>query len=75
MHRFPSGADNLREELRQTLWLERLKGAAMPGSHAAEIVVDFLESSQDWPEVVLAEDETEPELDLPPLPPPRPSVR
>ena len=46
----------------------------MPGSHAAEIVVDFLESSQDWPELVLvmAEDEAEPELDLPPLPPPRP---
>ncbi len=47
----------------------------MPGSHAAEIVVDFLESSEDWPEIALAEDESEPELDLPPLPPPRPSVR
>jgi hypothetical protein len=46
----------------------------MPGSHAAEIVVDFLESSEDWPETVLTEDEAEPELDLPPLPPPRPSA-
>jgi hypothetical protein len=43
----------------------------MPGSHATEIVVDFLESIEDWPETV--EDEAEPELDLPPLPPPRPS--
>jgi hypothetical protein len=43
----------------------------MPGSHAAEIVVDFIES-EDWP--ALAEDEAEPELDLPPLPPPRPSA-
>jgi hypothetical protein len=49
----------------------------MPGSHAAEIVVDFLESSEDWPETVLTEDEdeAEPELDLPPLPPPRPRAR
>lgn len=45
----------------------------MPGSHAAEIVVDFLQSS-DWPDVVRVEDEAEPELDLPPLPPPRPSA-
>jgi hypothetical protein len=44
----------------------------MPSSHAAEIVVDFIQSSEDWP--VLAEDESEPELDLPPLPPPRPSA-
>jgi hypothetical protein len=44
----------------------------MPGSHAAEIVVDFLEASEEWP--VLVEDEAEPELDLPPLPPPRPSA-
>jgi hypothetical protein len=41
----------------------------MPGSHAADIVEDYLESSDDWPEV---KDEAEPELDLPPLPPPRP---
>ena len=46
----------------------------MPGSHAAEIVVDFLESSQDWPDFVVIEDEAEPELDLPPLPPPRPAA-
>ena len=43
----------------------------MPGSHAAEVVVNFLETEQ-W--VVLVEDEAEPELDLPPLPPPRPSA-
>jgi len=41
----------------------------MPASHASEIVEDFLESSEYWPEV---EAEAEPELDLPPLPPPRP---
>jgi hypothetical protein len=71
----PAGADNVREEPAAELWLENPKGAAMPGSHAAEIVVDFLQSSEDWPETVLTEDEAEPELDLPPLPPPRPSVR
>jgi hypothetical protein len=43
----------------------------MPGSHAAEIVVDFLEM-EEW--VVLVEDEAEPDLDLPPLPPPPPSA-
>jgi hypothetical protein len=41
----------------------------MPSSHAAEIVVDFLES-EDWADFVDAE--AEPELDLPPLPPPAP---
>jgi hypothetical protein len=45
----------------------------MPGSNAAEIVVDFLET-EEWPEIVLVEDEAEPDLDLPPLPPPRPSA-
>jgi hypothetical protein len=44
----------------------------MPSSHAAEIVVDLLQSSDDWPDLVLIEDEAEPELDLPPLPPPTP---
>jgi hypothetical protein len=57
--------------LRQTLRLKDLKGAAMPGSHAEEIVIDFFES--EWAEA--ATDEAEPDLDLPPLPPPRPSVR
>jgi hypothetical protein len=49
----------------------------MPGSYAEEIVVDFVQSSDDWDAIVLTEDEAEPELDLPPLPPPtpRPSVR
>ena len=68
----PSGADKVGEELRQTLRLE-VKGAAMPGSHAEEILIDFLEP--DWAETGM--DEAEPDLDLPPLPPPtpRPSVR
>jgi hypothetical protein len=45
----------------------------MPRSHATEIVVDFLGSTEAWDEIVTDEDEAEPELDLPPLPPPRPS--
>ena len=44
----------------------------MPGSYAAEIVVDYLEA-EDWAESL--DDEAEPDLDLPPLPPPRPSLR
>ncbi len=44
----------------------------MPGSHAEEIVVDFLES-EEWPEQ-LTDAEAEPDLDLPPLPPPRPEA-
>jgi hypothetical protein len=43
----------------------------MPGSHATEIVIDFLGSNEEWAEIVT--DEAEPDLDLPPLPPPRPS--
>jgi hypothetical protein len=60
--------------LRQTLRLENPKGAAMPGSYAEEIVVDFLQW-EEWPEQLV--DEAEPDLDLPPLPPPtpRPSAR
>jgi hypothetical protein len=57
-------------DLRRTLRLEP-KGAVMPGSHAAEII-ELFQSSDDWPPS--AEDEAEPELDLPPLPPPRPSA-
>jgi hypothetical protein len=41
----------------------------MPSSHAAEIVVDFLEAEA-WADLVDAE--AEPDLDLPPLPPPTP---
>ena len=40
----------------------------MPHSNATDIVVDFLES--DWTELV--DEEAEPDLDLPPLPPPAP---
>ena len=41
----------------------------MPGSSAGEIVVDFLEA-EEWSELVI-DGEPEPDLDLPPLPPPR----
>jgi hypothetical protein len=43
----------------------------MPGSYAEEIVVDYLQA-EDWAD--LLEGEAEPDLDLPPLPPPRPSL-
>ena len=41
----------------------------MPGSHAEEIVDDYFQSD-DWVEVL--DSESEPDLDLPPLPPPTP---
>jgi hypothetical protein len=41
----------------------------MPGSHAEEIVVDYFEA-EDWAD--LADVEAEPDLELPPLPPPTP---
>ncbi len=41
----------------------------MPGSHAEEIVVDYLQA-EDWAEVI--DIEAEPDLDVPPLPPPAP---
>ena len=41
----------------------------MPGSHAEEIVDDYFQSD-DWVEVL--DSESEPDLDLPPLPPPAP---
>jgi hypothetical protein len=44
----------------------------MPGSHAEEIVVDYFEA-EDWADFV-EEVETEPDLDLPPLPPPAPRL-
>jgi hypothetical protein len=43
----------------------------VPGSHAEDIVVDYFET-EEW--AVLDEAEAEPDLDLPPLPPPRPSA-
>jgi hypothetical protein len=61
-------ARNLRQELRP----DNPEGAAMPGSHAEEIVVDFLQS-EDWAEVI--DIEAEPDLDVPPLPPPAPALR
>ena len=45
----------------------------MPGSHADEIVGDFFESDE-WAELAGEDAEGEPDLDLPPLPPPRPEV-
>jgi hypothetical protein len=43
----------------------------MPGSHAEEIVGDYYESD-DWAEPFAEDAESEPDLDLPPLPPRRP---
>jgi hypothetical protein len=39
----------------------------VPGSHAEEIVVDYFEA-EDW--AALDDAESEPDLDLPPVPPP-----
>jgi hypothetical protein len=39
----------------------------VPGSHAEDIVVDYFET-EDW--AALDDTEPEPDLDLPPLPPP-----
>jgi hypothetical protein len=47
------------------------RGAVMPGSNAEEIVSDYFESD-DWAEQLLEEGDAEPDLDLPPLTPPRP---
>ena len=45
----------------------------MPGSHAEEIVGDYYESD-DWAESFAKDAESEPDLDLPPLPRPRPEA-
>jgi hypothetical protein len=45
----------------------------MPGSHADEIVGDYSDPD-DWTEQLLDDAEPEPDLDLPPLPPPRPEA-
>jgi len=45
----------------------------MPGSHAEEIVGDYYESD-DWAESFAEDAESEPDLDLPPLPPLRPEA-
>lgn len=44
----------------------------MPGSHAEEIVGDYSDPD-DWAEQLL-NTEAEPDLELPPLPPPRPEA-
>jgi hypothetical protein len=44
----------------------------MPGSHAEEIVGDYFDPD-DWTEQLMDTD-VEPDLDLPPLPPPRPEA-
>jgi len=59
----------LARNLRQELWPDNPEGAAMPGSNAEEIVIDFLQA-EDWTEEI--DIEAEPDLDLPPLPPPTP---
>ena len=45
----------------------------MPGSHADEIVGDYFESD-DWAGKLGEDAESEPELDLPPLPPSEPDA-
>ena len=45
----------------------------MTGSHADEIVGDYFDPD-DWTEKLMDDTETEPDLDLPPLPPPRPDA-
>jgi hypothetical protein len=45
----------------------------MPGSHAEEIVGDYYESD-DWAESFAKDAESEPDLDLPALPPFRPEA-
>ena len=46
----------------------------MPGSHADDIVGEFFESD-DWAKLAEEDGESEePDLDLPPLPPPRPEA-
>jgi hypothetical protein len=45
----------------------------MPGSHAEEIVGDYFEAD-DWAEQLVDDSEAEPDLDLPPLPPPHPEA-
>jgi hypothetical protein len=45
----------------------------MPGSHAEEIVGDYLDS-EDWAEQLVEDAEAEPDLDLPPLPQPPPEA-
>jgi hypothetical protein len=45
----------------------------MTGSHAEEIVGVYVEA-EDWAEQLVDDGEAEPELDLPPLPPPRPEA-
>lgn len=44
----------------------------MPGSHAEDIVVDYFET-EDWG--AFDDDDAEPDLELPPLPPPTPPTR
>jgi hypothetical protein len=45
----------------------------MPGSHAEEIVGDYSDPD-DWAEKLMDDTEAEPDLDLPPLPTPRPEA-
>ena len=45
----------------------------MPGSHADDILGEFFESD-DWAKLAEDGESEEPDLDLPPLPPPRPEA-
>jgi hypothetical protein len=64
----PTGADTFREDCGCHCGPNNEQGAVMSGSHAEEIVGDYFDPD-DWTEQMM--DEAEPDLDLPPLPPPQ----
>ena len=68
-----SGADTFREVCGYHCGPNNDQGAVMPGSHADEIVGDYSDPD-DWTELLLEETDAEPDLDLPPLPPPPPEA-
>ncbi len=69
----PPGADTFREDCGCHCGTNNDQGAVMPGSHAEEIVGDYFDPDS-WAEQLMEDTEAEPDLDLPPLPPPRPEA-
>ena len=69
----PPGADTFCEDCGCHCGPNNDQGAVMTGSHAEEIVGDYSDPD-DWAEQLLDDTESEPDLDLPPLPPPRPEA-
>jgi len=69
----PPGADTFYEDCGCHCGTNNDQGAVMPGSHAEEIVGDYFDPD-DWAEQLLEETEAESDLDVPPLPPPRPEA-